>query len=123
MHNKYTTKPKSNPPQRQFAGVVATGNAFLAQMEEDGCSLKEVADIREQLELARVQVLAEFGLRSFLLKGIRLKLKFLSRLSTTEAAEALDEAENLALRLPDKRERQHVLGLLWPLRKNLRSQS
>lgn len=126
MSNKSIKNSERSTPQRQLprelAEVVAGWDDLFQQAESNGCPPDTAAHLREQFQVALIEILEESEWRDFLFTEIRKNLKLLSSSSPSGALEVLDEMNDLASRLPDEEEQKHVIGLLAllaPLRKSL----
>ena len=117
--NTPNIKSKNNPPygvepQPQTVEVVRSMEEIIKQLEAEGCPEAEAAHLRESIQIALAQALAESKRRSLLLRRIQQNVKklqpkrFLSDFSD-EASEALRKIEGYAQELPDTPEREQIL--------------
>ena len=88
---------------------------FIQQMEAEGCPEATATQLRESIQIALAQTLAESKKRDFLFRQIKQNIKRLRRFSLDfpdKTRDALLNIEEYASRLPDKAEQQRVLELV-----------
>ncbi len=122
MRRNSNTKSKHNPPLSQrSAEVLRSLEGIIQQLEAEGCPESRAAQLRESIQIALAQTLAESKRRDFLLRQIKQNVKRLrpKRFSSDfpeEAPDALRKLEGYAKQLPDVSERERILRWVRKLR-------
>ena len=118
MNHNSSIGSKHNPPQRQLSHradeLLRDLEQFIQQLEAEGCPEAEAAQLREAIQIAVDETLAESVLRDSLLWQIQQNIKRLRRSPLDfpdETRDALLNIEEYASQLPDKAEEQRVLEL------------
>ena len=119
MNHNSSIGSKHNPPQLQLSHraveLLRDLEQFIQQLEAEGCPEAEAAQLREAIQIALDETLAESALRDSLLRQIEQHFKRLRRFPSDfpdETRDALRKIEKCASQLPDKADQQLVLGLV-----------
>ena len=101
-------------PQPETVELLRSLEEIIQQMEAEGCPDATAAQLRELIQIALAQSLAESKRRDFLFRQIKQNIKRLRRSPLDfpdETRDALLNIEEYASQLPDKAEEQRVLEL------------